>query len=141
MPTYNIQISAHAQNPGGSTYKVPPGYSYNFFCGAGEVLEWKQSVLIYQVLNKGLLDQANEMVVHTDTAGAHVVNYELWDLADPKYVSGSLLVGTDTALVSLEGVKESDPCTLFELLSNTIVALDADGPGNRFNIYFNACRA
>ena len=53
MPTYNIQISAHAQNPGGDTFKSPAGYTYKFFCDAGEVLGWDLSVSIYQILNKG----------------------------------------------------------------------------------------
>lgn len=141
MPTYNIQISAHAQNPGGDTFKSPAGYTYKFFCDAGEVLGWDLSVSIYQILNKGLLDEAEKLVAHTDNPGQNVVNYELWDLADPAYVSGSMLVGSNKALVSLEGVTQDKPCTLFELLASTIVALDADGPGNRFNIYFNACRA
>lgn len=141
MATYNIQISAHAQNPGGDTFKSPAGYTYKFFCSAGEVLDWDLSVSIYQILNKGLLEDAEKMVVHTDTPGQQVVNYELWDLGDPKYVSGSMLVGADTALVSLEGFTQAKPCTLFELLASTIVTLGADGPGNRFNIYFNACRS
>ena len=141
MATYDIQISAHAQNPGGDTFKSPAGYTYKFFCPAGEVLGWDLSVSIYQVLNKGLLDEAEKLVVHTDTPGEQVVNYELWDLGDPTYVSGSMLVGADSALVSLEGVTQAKPSTLFELLASTIVALNADGPGNRFNIYFNACRS
>ncbi|WP_306014880.1 hypothetical protein [Oceanicaulis sp. MMSF_3324] len=141
MATYNIQISAHAQNPGGQTFKAPAGYAYKFFCASGEILDWDLSVSIYQVLNKGLIEEAEKMVVHTNTPGEEVVNFQLWDLGDPKYVSGSLLVGADTTLVSLEGFTQDKPCTLFELLASTIVALDADGPGHRFNIFFNACRA
>lgn len=141
MPHYDIQISAHAQNPGGTSYKVPAGYTYKFFCSAGEILDWDVSVSIYDILNKGDLTEAEKLVAHTDTAGSDVVNYELWDLGEPKYVSGSMLVGANEALVSLKGITQDKPCTLFELMASTIVALDADGHGNSFSIYFNACRS
>ena len=99
------------------------------------------SVSIYDILNKGDLTEAEKLVAHTDTAGSDVVNYELWDLGEPKYVSGSMLVGANEALVSLKGITQDKPCTLFELMASTIVALDADGHGNSFSIYFNACRS
>jgi len=142
MAHFDIQISAHAAlPPDGAKLTVVSGYTFFFFCPQGEILDWDRSVEIYNDLKANKVDAVKGMANHTVFSGGKVSEYRLWDLGDPGFATGAVLAGQDEAIVSLAGVTADKPATLSELLANTVVALNADKPGNTFNIFFNACRS
>lgn len=142
MPHYDIQISAHgALPPDGAQLTAPTGYTFYFFCPQGEILDWATSVTIYDELKANKVADVTAKAKHTVFEGGKYSDYRLWDLGHAGYATGSILAGKDKAVVDLTGVAQAHPTTLSELLANTIVALGADGPGNTFNVFFNACRS
>ena len=142
MPHYNIQISAHgALPPDGTKLTAPPGYTFYFFCPDGEILDWATSVTIYDELKADKVADVTAKAKHTVFESGKYSDYQLWDLGHAGYLTGAILAGHDDVLVDLKGVTQTHPVSLSQLLANAVVALDADGAGNTFSVYFNACRA
>lgn len=142
MVQYIIQVSAHAREPANSpTMPVPENYTYNFFCKVGEILNWDQSVRIYEYLAHERYEEVDREVKYKIFGGGTVVNYDLWSLGDPRYVSGTLRAGTTTALVDITQIDQTKPIGLAKLMAMTIRELREYNVNDQLIIYFNACRA
>jgi hypothetical protein len=141
MTDFVIQVSAHGKIPAlRPNFDVPEGFQIAFFCKLDDIILWDKSVKIYNALAASDTATVNSMVVNRIYPTGTTVDFALWELGDPSYITGTLLMGSKQAIVDITGVKESNPISLSNLLAQTIVDLKADKPGNTFTIYFNACR-
>lgn len=141
MTRYNVQISAHAEEPAGRpTAKLPATSTLKFFVKAGEVLGWDESVEIYNLLAANDIAAVDKKVKHVIFPGATYVNYKLWGLGDDAYISGTLLAGSTVAIVDIADIAYENAVPLKDLIDETLARIGATAV-DTVTFYFNACRA
>ncbi|MEH2247504.1 hypothetical protein [Nostoc sp.] len=153
MTVYPIQVSGHASPDYGNRFKIfGKGFTVRYFVKEGEVLDYQTSEDIYRLLyintNQSLI-QVNtlvkEMIIITDDpnhpdALKSILNYNIWDLNDSRYVSGTLLAGQNTAIVNIAGrTNQDNPIRFKDLLNETFDELNVIS-GDSVTVYFNCCR-
>jgi len=145
MVTYTLQFSSHGSSKyynGGDTNKFTlfaKDLVVHYFVREGEILDYQESIDIYNELVSNDLGKVNTRIKDTKSTGAAVTNYVMWDLKDPNYVSGSLKVGEDKPIVDIDGYTHQKPILFNALLQQTLDKLGAKEE-DKVVVYFNACR-
>jgi hypothetical protein len=145
MVTYTLQFSSHGSSKyhnGSPTNKFTlfaKDLVVHYFVRDGEILDYQESIDIYNELVSNDLGKVNTRIKDTKPTGAAVTNYVMWDLKDPKYVSGSLKVGEDQPIVDIAGYTHQKPILFNALLQQTLDKLGVKEE-DKVVVYFNACR-
>lgn len=140
MATFNLQVSGHGEDQNRGSFPVADNWQFKFFVAMGETLDYPTSELIYQELVANNLAAVNKRVRQTYFEGADIVNYAMWDLQDPNYVSGVLQAGSNVPVVDIHGTTRQQPIMLSNLLALAVEALRIRVGVDTVNVYFNACR-
>lgn len=145
MTTYRLQFSSHASASFSNGSQVGMFVLYEeklevkYFVQPGEILDYDISIEIYNELVNNELDRVNKKVRNTKFYNSEVTDYVMWDLENPNYVSGSLIVGENTPIVDIAGTTFEKPIRFLGLLRQTLRELGANKE-DEIIVYFNACR-
>jgi hypothetical protein len=140
MTTFNLQVSGHGEDQKLGTFPIAKNWQFKFFVKMGEALDYPTSEAIYQELVANDLAAVNKRVKNTYFEGTDIVNYAMWDLQDPNYVSGVLVAGSDVAVVDIDGTTQQQPIKLSNLLALAVEELGINVGVDTVTVYFNACR-
>ena len=143
MPTtHYLQVSSHGQDTQQGTFHVPDGCTFKFFVKVGAILDYKESIEIYEEFAAADTDKLNARDKHTIFETGKVENYALWNLGDDQYVSGVLKLngpGSTTTLVRIDETQQH-PVFFNDVIDQALAALKPHA-GDEVIVYFNACRA
>jgi len=140
MATFTLQVSGHGEDQGKGSFPIANHWEFKFFVAMGQTLDYPTSVLIYQELAANNLAAVNKRVRQTYFEGNDVVNYAMWDLQDPNYVSGVLKAGENVPVVDIKGITRQKPILLSNLLTLAVETLKIKVGVDTVIVYFNACR-
>lgn len=138
-----LQVSSHAgfNRNNKREFTLPgPNWQVRFFSKEPALLDYQLSIHIADELAISDVEAVNRRVKETVYSTINTVtDYELWDLEDSRYPSGTILVGDQTPTIDIAGTPSNYPIQFSTLLELTQRELDIQ-PDDKVVVYFNACR-
>lgn len=138
-----FQVSGHAGfDPKNKLeFTLPgPNWQVRFFTKEPAILDYQLSIDIFEELARSDVGAVNKKVKETAYATiTALTDYEIWDLEDPRYPSGTILVGDMAPTIDIAGTPVTTPIQFSTLLDLTQRQLDIK-PEDKVVVYFNACR-